>query len=165
MENLVLLAHKVQQTLLEFPAVKLAYLFGSQVSGNIGPLSDYDFGVLLDQSLNSLAYRVQLTHAFVASLGADRVDVIVLNDASIELAYAVIAQSHLLYQRDIATRVEYEAQVMSRYGDYLPVLRAQRDQLLYGEDDGARIQRYRTAFRRTERTLSQITSAAKQVSR
>jgi hypothetical protein len=128
-------------------------------------LSDYDFGVLLDQSVDSLAYRVHLTHAFVTSLGADRIDIIVLNDAPIELAYAVIEQGYQLYQRNIATRVEYEAQVMSLYGDYLPVLRAQRDQLLYGEDDGARIQRYREAFRRTERTLSQITTAAKQVSR
>jgi hypothetical protein len=79
-----------------------------------------------------------------------------LNRAPVELAYAVIAQGKLLYERDIATREEYEADVMSRYGDYLPVLRAQRDDILRGEGYAHRIYRYRAALGRTERTLGEI---------
>jgi hypothetical protein len=46
--------------------------------------------------------------------------------------------------------------VMSRYGDYLPVLRALREDVLRGEQDGTRVRRYRAALERTERTLGQI---------
>ncbi|MCL5960363.1 MAG: nucleotidyltransferase domain-containing protein [Chloroflexi bacterium] len=60
-----------------------------------------------------------------ANLETDRADVVLLNRAPVELACAVVVQGRLIYQRDEATRVEYEAGVKSRYGDYLPVLRVQ----------------------------------------
>jgi hypothetical protein len=49
-------------------------------------------------------------------------DIVVLNAAPVELASAIIAQGKRLYERDVFTRVEFEADTMSRYGDYLPVL-------------------------------------------
>jgi predicted nucleotidyltransferase len=143
----------------DIPQVCLAYLFGSQVSGNTGPLSDYDFGVLLDHGSEFPTLRDVATQALVAHLSTDRVDVVILNEAPIELAYAVIAQGIVLYQRDLATRVEYEATVMGLYGDYLPVLRQQRREILQGDDHAKRVQQYREALERTQRTLSQITTA------
>lgn len=138
------------------PEVCLVYLFGSRVKGVIGPLSDYDFGVLLEHGSDVAAYRDELAHALTLSLGTDRVDVVVLNKAPIELAYSVIVQGVVLYQRDLATRVDYEARVMALYEDYLPVLRQQRDDILRGEDYAKRVQRYREALGRTRRTLSKI---------
>jgi len=85
-------------------------------------MSDYDFAILLDHGADALDLQAQLTHRLRVHVGAALVDVILLNQITIELAHAVIAQGKLLYQRDVVTRVEYEAQVMSRYGDYLPVL-------------------------------------------
>jgi hypothetical protein len=87
---------------------------------------------------------------------------VVLNHAPVELAYAVIAQGEVAFEQDIATRVEYEATILSRYGDYLPVLRALRDDILRGDDYAHRVRRYRSAVGRTERTLGQITSASQQ---
>jgi predicted nucleotidyltransferase len=138
------------------PHVCLAYLFGSRASGDIGPLSDYDFGVLLDHGSDIPIYRDELMHILMTHLGTEHVDVVILNEAPIELAYAVIAQGITLYQRDLATRVEYEATVMGLYGDYLPVLRQQRREILQGDDHAKRVQRYREALGRTQRTLSQI---------
>jgi hypothetical protein len=37
------------------------------------------------------------------------VDVVLLNRAPVELAYAVIIQGTLLFEQDTATRIEYEA--------------------------------------------------------
>ena len=76
--------------------------------------------------------------------------------APIELQYAIIAQGVLLYRQNLAIKVEYEAYVMGRYGDYLPVLRAQRAAILQEGRRVNRIQWYRTALGRTERTLEQI---------
>ena len=39
----------VTDNLAHMPEVILVYLFGSQVEGHIGSLSDYDLGVLVDR--------------------------------------------------------------------------------------------------------------------
>lgn len=89
------------------------------------------------------------------------VDVILLRDAPIELAYAAIARGICIYQRDTLTRVEFEADVMSRYGDYLPVLQAQKRAILEEFGNDRQVQRYREALRRTEQALEQIRAAQK----
>jgi predicted nucleotidyltransferase len=156
------LEERLRDILTSLEEISLVYLFGSHVEGQLGPMSDYDFGVVIDRTADERQVQARLTHELARTLETDRVDVVVLNHAPIELAYAVIAQGKVLYQRDVATRVEYEAQVLNRYGDYLPVLRAQRDDILQGDADGKRVQRYRSALGRTERTLGQIAAAQSQ---
>jgi len=150
---------KLDRLPVNFPAVSLVYLFGSQMEGRTGPLSDYDVGVLLERRLDTPDLRARLTHEVAVLLNTPQVDVVWLAQAPVELAFAVISQGKVIYQRDLATRVEYEALVMSRYGDYLPVLRAQRREILMGGKRAARVQWYREAFGRTERTLGQIRAA------
>lgn len=137
--------------------VILAYLFGSQADGTADPQSDYDIGVLVRTP--SLELWTRLAHEIAALLNVERVDVVLLNRAPVELAYAVIAQGRLLYERSIAERVEFEARVLSLYGDYLPILRRQREEILKGRGHEAGVQRYREALRRTERTLEALGAA------
>jgi predicted nucleotidyltransferase len=150
----------VLDALGEFPEVRLLYLFGSRVEGRTGPLSDFDFGALFAPHVDdAFARKERLASALRRALGEVRVDVVALSEAPVELAYAVIAQGTLLYERGPAARVEYEAYVMGRYGDYLPVLRAQRRDILRGGGDDARVQRYRAALGRTQRTLGALRAA------
>ena len=114
--------------------VRLVYLFGSQVEGALGSMSDYDLGVLADPTVDGRRIQTQLADQAACALQTDRIDVVLLNRAPIELAYAIVAQGEVVHERDVATRVEYEAQVLSRYGDYLPALRAQRDDILRGDE-------------------------------
>ena len=153
------LLERVIHVLTRFPELSLAYLFGSRVDSEPGPLSDYDFAVLTDEEQDVPALRARLAHELAIILETDKIDVVNLNRAPIELAYAVIAQGRLLYQRDEATRVEYEARVMGLYGDYLPVLRAQRRDIHRGGERAARVQRYRKALGRTERAIGQTRAA------
>ncbi len=143
-------------------AVRLGYVFGSQVDGATGPLSDVDVGVLIDpSSLNDpTACRARLAHEMSAALDTGAVDLVLLNQAPIELAYRVIAQGERVYEERRVVRVEYEAYVLGRYGDYLPVLRKQRKQILTDPEADDGIQRYRAALRRTERTLESLTSSS-----
>jgi predicted nucleotidyltransferase len=136
--------------------VVLAYLFGSQVDDTAGPISDIDLAILFEERVDILRVRSRLGYELGKELQHQPLDIISLREASIELAYAIISQVICIYQNDNAVRVEFEAQVLSRYGDYLPVLRSQRQEILGEKGDGRRVQRYREALRRTERTLSQI---------
>ena len=141
---------------VHLPEVKLAYLFGSRVRDDVGPLSDYDFAVLAESSSDGRQVCGLLSAALTRVLQEERIHVVLLNAIPIELAYSIIAQGELLYECDVSTRVEYEARVMGLYGDYLPILRAQRRDILEGDDYETRVYRYRETLRRTERTLGQI---------
>jgi len=145
------LQHQIETVVHTQPDVRLVYLFGSQVSGATGPLSDIDLAVLLAHEASAMHVFAHLEHLFSLVLEGQAVDVVILNQAPIELAYAVIAQGRIIYQRSIAERVEYEAEVMSRYGDFLPFLRAQRQDIVKGAGNERRVQRYREALRRTQR--------------
>jgi predicted nucleotidyltransferase len=149
----------VAEAVADMPEIQLVYLFGSQVTGNLGPASDYDFGVFLDSAAAWPQIRAELGHRLAQTLDTGRIDLVLLNRAPIELAFAVIAQGELLFERDVATRVEYEARVMSLYGDYLPILREQRRDILEDKGYDTRVQRYRAALGRTERTLREIRAA------
>ncbi len=82
----------------------------------------------------------------------------VLNRAPIELKYAVITTGTVIYEVSKATRVEFESSTLGLYGDFLPVLRAQREDLLKGSNHEAGIQRYRKAFGKTRRMLEKISA-------
>ena len=137
------------------PIIELAYIFGSHAGGTTGPISDYDIAVLLSESPHP-NLRYELAHKLKKALITDRVDLVVLNFAPIELRYAVIATGTVIYEFSFETRVEYEALTLSRYGDYLPILRRQRQELLEEEDNETGIQRYRKALGKTQRLLEKI---------
>ena len=141
--------------------IRLAYLFGSQASSKTGPKSDIDLGILFSQHVDTQQASSDVALSVAKVLPGKSVDIVSLNIAPVELAYAVIAQGVCLYRVNEAERVEFEAQVLGIYGDYLPVLRAMCRDILVGEKHGQRVQRYREAFRRTERTLSQIRASQK----
>ena len=118
-----------------YPGVLLAYLYGSHARGEAGPASDVDVAVLLEEMDDATTALAGLAYALVAASGCSRVDLVLLNEVPVELAYAVIVEGRVLHRRDERTRVEYEAWVLGRYADYLPVLRTQRKEIL-DEDRG-----------------------------
>jgi predicted nucleotidyltransferase len=135
--------------------IKLAYLFGSRAGGKIGPISDYDIAVLFSKApLPNLRY--ELEYKLKKALMTDRVDLVVLNYAPIELRYAVIASGTVVYEISFAVCVEYEALTLSLYGDYLPILRQQRQEILEEDNNETGIQRYRAALGKTQNLLKEI---------
>ncbi|MEJ2726871.1 MAG: nucleotidyltransferase domain-containing protein [Deltaproteobacteria bacterium] len=154
----VTLVKKVFEGLVDdFPGLILAYVFGSQVKGEVGPLSDYDIAVLFEEHSAEGPLRSAVSSALAATLDK-MVDVVLLNRVPIELAYAIIAEGVSVYERDPSSRIDYECKVMGLYGDYLPTLRSQRHDILNGDEYGIRVQRYREALGRTERALGEIRS-------
>ncbi|HSV84941.1 MAG TPA: nucleotidyltransferase domain-containing protein, partial [Levilinea sp.] len=153
-----ILEQALSNILKDFPEIELVYLFGSQVHGNIGPLSDYDIGIV-ENAPHPLSTHARFQHRLAQLLDTDKIDVVLLDQAPIELAYHVIARGRLLYKIDQFTHVEFEARILGLYGDYLPVLQMFRKEIQQGDPDGKRVQRYREALGRTQRTLSKIRNA------
>jgi predicted nucleotidyltransferase len=153
--SLPILNENLPIVLADFPEISLVYLFGSQVAGKVGPMSDYDLAIFNTSPSEGFTTQVLFQHALVQLLNTERVDVVLLNRAPVELAYAIISTGELLYQKNTYTRVEFEAGVLGKYGDYLPILRCYKDQITQGDAHAKRVQRYREALGRTQRTLSQ----------
>lgn len=105
---------KLQTYFLNQEDVLLAYLFGSHARDRATPESDYDIAVLTRQAMPP-ARRYQMASELSVLLGGVAVDLVPLHRALTELAYAVVAEGQRLFERDLAARVEFEADVLMLY--------------------------------------------------
>ena len=58
--NFTNLENLMRDVVSNFPELRLSYLFGSQVTGKTGPLSDYDLAILVDREIDTTARRGRL---------------------------------------------------------------------------------------------------------
>jgi len=116
------------------PSVALAYVFGSQVRGKAGPLSDLDVAVLLagePTPAECTDRRLDFIGDLMRLLQTNDVDVVVLNVAPLALRYAVLRSGRLVFARQQQEAIEFRVQTASRYFDFRPLL--ERHQRIFFE--------------------------------
>ena len=114
------------QCLFQQHPVRLAYLFGSQVTRRTHPSSDVDVAVLLDESLTSderFAERLRLLGDLSCIFGTDNVDLVILNAAPPLLAYETLRHGVLLYCTDAQARIAFQVHTLRAYEDTIPLRR------------------------------------------
>lgn len=122
---MALVLEAIRQLFNNFPVVKLAYLFGSQVKGNTGPLSDYDFALYLDEKRKKQRFnkRLELMGELSKLLGTDKIDVLILNDTeSPELKYQIITEGKLIHEKE-PFKVLIEPNILNEYFDFYATLK------------------------------------------
>ncbi|MFA5000973.1 MAG: nucleotidyltransferase domain-containing protein [Candidatus Paceibacterota bacterium] len=116
---------KINELFKKYPAIKLAYLFGSRANDTAGPTSDYDFAIYLE-GLNGLAgadLRLKLQTELAQMVGSDQVDLVFLDrDVAPELKYEIIKNGRLLYEIEPA-RLIVEPRILNEYFDFREILR------------------------------------------
>jgi hypothetical protein len=103
-----------------------AYLFGSQARGSARAHSDVDVAVYVGEPrppASAFGYTADLTAAMMRALRIDRVDVVLLNEASPLLYHRVLRDGVRVLSRDLRATTKREGRALSRYCDYLPQLR------------------------------------------
>lgn len=122
----------LQGLLKIFPGkqVSLAYLFGSYAHQAEGVLSDLDLAVLFELKGEELylAYR-ELMLAVQKQLDTERIDLLLLNGASLTLQFEIIRSGRLLYARHEKLLNSFEMAVISRYQDTAYLRAVQNDYL------------------------------------
>lgn len=101
--------------------VQLAYLFGSQVSGKTGTLSDIDIGVLLENRTMEQTHEQILTTIFVEltrALHTDFIDLIDLEKASTLLAYNIVTKGRLLCTKDATFTHRFAFHTIQQFEDF-----------------------------------------------
>lgn len=107
-----------------YPKVKLVYLFGSRANGKIGPLSDYDFAVYLDEKdlLKRFNLRLELAAKVSSKLKTDNVDLCVINDIDgPELKFNIIKDGILIFEVE-PFKVLIEPRILNEYFDFHSLL-------------------------------------------
>ena len=120
--------------------VDIAYLFGSRAAGEERRLSDVDIGLLLKTSIPRFSYldrRLAFMKDLARIVQTDEIDVIILNEAPITLAYHAIKQRSILYERSPEVRVRFETHVIDRYLDSAPLRAVQLSYLRHQIREGS----------------------------
>lgn len=120
-------ASSLEQRIVEYfgsrADVSAVYLFGSVARGTAGAGSDVDvavlFGTAPPRTLNGP--RFVLEGELERVLGTS-VDLIVLNEAPVDLRVRVLREGHLLVDRDRPARLAFEVQTRNEAFDLEPVL-------------------------------------------
>ncbi|HBQ28458.1 MAG TPA: hypothetical protein DD719_03435 [Desulfotomaculum sp.] len=107
-------------------AITAIFLFGSYAQGKQTRLSDIDLAILLEPDYPQEDFfkkKLELLPVITSILRTDEVDLIILNCAPYSLAYRVLGQGKLLYEKEErrSHRVNFQAQVYVGYFDFQPV--------------------------------------------
>lgn len=113
---------------LKLLGVRTVYLFGSRAQGIAGPLSDYDFAVLTEKSghrrgdqLYDALYDI-FAPLCPRTCENDVIDIVFLNEMSLELRFHVIRYGKILFDADPLARGRFEEQTLEEYCDFHPIL-------------------------------------------
>lgn len=120
------LVDAIQRALASSGEVEAALLFGSHATGRARVDSDIDVAVLLKTAPTS-STRKQILMSLASALGrelrADRVDLVLLNDAPPKLAFHVLKHGIVAFVRDPVVLHRFRVATYSRHADYEPVER------------------------------------------
>ncbi len=119
---------RLSRALATAPAeVVCAYLFGSVARGTERAGSDLDLGVLLaGPAVPTLEGRLLGYEATLEQVIGRRVQLVILNDAPVDLVHRVFRDGRILLDRDRSARIQFEVRARNEYFDLLPFLRRYR---------------------------------------
>jgi predicted nucleotidyltransferase len=92
------------------PDVVALYAFGSLAKGDLKPLSDLDFAILLSRELDKqerLDKHLDLIGIFTGTFHTDDIDLVVLNDAPPRFAYNILKNGKRLVLKDKSHLIDF----------------------------------------------------------
>ncbi|MFA5515170.1 MAG: nucleotidyltransferase domain-containing protein [Desulfuromonadales bacterium] len=99
-------------------AILFAYLFGSRARGEQTPLSDIDLAVYCRPLENAADYRLDLFDRLGSALGSTRLDLVLLNFASLSLSGRILRDRLLLVDNEPSVRHAYESLTLREFWDF-----------------------------------------------
>jgi predicted nucleotidyltransferase len=111
------------------------YAFGSLASGNLKPLSDLDFGILVSGKLDKqkrFDKHLDLIGKFNEVLKTDEVDLVLMNDTPMRFSHNIIKSGKLIYCADSRELTDFVEKTVKLYLDFRLFRDAFGDEFLKG---------------------------------
>ena len=109
----------IENRFLMYDDVSLAYLYGSFLRD--GVFNDIDIAVLVSKEMSPydlFKYQMNIAGDIERSIiPRCTCDVRILNNAPVEFAFEVVKTGSIVFSQSESFRVEYEAEIISRYLD------------------------------------------------
>lgn len=106
------------------------YLFGSQAQGVSGALSDFDFGILLEnpEILRDIEKRKKIYDELYDIFSGQikklcDIDIVFLQDVYLQLQYHAVSQGKIIYQKAPKILEDYKEKLIEQYADFAPLRR------------------------------------------
>lgn len=103
------------------PDVIAFFAFGSFATGPLKPLSDLDFGILLNDRLDKsqrFEKHLELIGLFTDTFRTDEIDLIILNDAPLRMAFQILKTGRMLTCRNTTALIDFRERVVKKYLDF-----------------------------------------------
>ena len=97
------------------------YAFGSLTTGDLKPLSDLDFGILVSTKLDKqkrFNKHLDLIGKFNEALKTDEVDLVMMNDAPMRFSHHIIKSGKLLYCQSKTELIDFIEKTVKHYLDF-----------------------------------------------
>jgi len=131
---------QLRSVFAEHPAVRAAYLFGSEATDRSQSNSDVDLAVVVDEGRWDSSDKIQLITECMDAAERDRVDIVVLNGAPLVLQFEAVRPNRPLYGAADFDHGDFFSRILRMYWDFVPYLRHQRKaykrRLLTEDTDG-----------------------------
>jgi predicted nucleotidyltransferase len=95
--------------------------FGSLAAGELKPLSDLDFGVLVSKQIDKekrFDKHLELIGLFTEIFQTEEVDLVMFNDAPMRFSHKIIASGKLLYCADRPELTDFIEKTVKRHLDF-----------------------------------------------
>ncbi len=111
----------IKSALLQHEEIRFAYIYGSFVDPEMPFFRDIDVGIYVDENIISpkqfMNYSINLSLEIESTIKKYPVDVVVLNNAPLSLAFR-ITQGELLFIRDENLWTDFATKTWSLYNDH-----------------------------------------------
>ena len=97
------------------------FSFGSLATGDLKPLSDLDFGILVSGKLDKqerFDKHLDLIGIFNSVLQTDEVDLVLMNDAPMRFSHNIIKSGKLLYCSNKSELTDFIEKIVKLYLDF-----------------------------------------------
>jgi len=123
---------KIYDFLKEMPEITVAFLFGSQITGNISPHSDIDIALLFKENFRpSPDYLLQIQDGLVSKLKGN-VDIVNLNQASPIIKMQVLRKGEKILEKDHKAYLHFFVRTINEYDDLKKVRSVNEKNILRG---------------------------------
>ena len=118
---------KKEKAFFKKSGIACVYLFGSQATGVAGPMSDFDFGILLEgykplprQRRNALYDGLlEIFESKIKRLC--NVDIVFLREAPLQFQFHAIRDGKVVFEANARARADWHEKIMEAYADFLPL--------------------------------------------